>query len=275
VVILAGLATLWTLRASERGDMVLTLVEVDGTVHITQAGGQITDGTAGLALSAQDHVATDASSRAVLGLGGQTRIRVGPESALKVTSVNHDGVRLELEGGALTATVRPDSGAVRIGNGGRSVLVTNADFNVAVHDDLLVVGATRGGVSLTGVNVTTVEEGSVATVVDRDAQVGPVPEELVLDVEWPEPRKTRLDNEALAGHTTPGAMVVVTGPWGQRRVRADSSGSFSLSLPLVEGANAVQIHAVDLFGNEAQVDGDLQTRDTQGPTFSGGARYGR
>ena len=274
LVCLAGLMAWWTLQPSARGENVLVLTEVDGQVSIENVQGNPVEVKVGTALSPEDLVETSASSRAVLGLGRETRIRLGPESALRVVSVDGDDVRLELEGGALQATVRPDSGAVRVTNGGRSVLATNADFSIVADEELLVVGSTRGSISLSGVDVTRVEEGSVATIVDRAAEIGPVPQSLLLNVEWPRVARTRETHTLLTGTTTPGAQVQVEGDLGVRRVRADGSGAFELELPLSEGTNGVRITALDLFGNRADVDGELQTRDTKGPSFSGGVRYG-
>ncbi len=274
VVCLAGITAWWMLRPTGGGQHVLVLTEMDGQVSVMGPTGEAVNAVVGAPLSPEDRVATGGASRAVLGLGRETRIRIGPDSALQVVSVDGDGVRLELEGGALQASVRPDGGAVRIGNGGRSVLATNADFNMEVDDSLLVVGSTRGSLSLSGVDVTRVEEGSVATIVDRSAEIGPVPQELFLNVEWPRVARTRETKTVLAGVTTPGAQVQLEGPWGVRRVRADGSGAFQVELPLSEGANDVRVTALDLFGNQADVQGELQTRDTMGPSFTGGVRYG-
>ena len=270
----AGVAV-WTYVDTDTASLQLVLAEVDGEVKLTDGTGQTLDVEVGRVLNPAERVATSAASQAVLRRGSESWIRLGPTSSLRVTSIDDDGaVGIELEDGAIEARVRPGSGALRVGSQGREVLATNADFTVGVQTDVMLVGAQRGSVSLSGVDVTLVEEGTVATVVDRHAEIGPVPEDLLLQVEWPETRRTAADEGVLTGQTSAGAAVMVEGSFGQRRVRADAQGSFRVAVPLGEGDNLVNVRAVDLFGNEAVVDGALQTRDTRGPTYSGGSRFG-
>lgn len=276
VVLIAAIGTVWmyTREISREADLVI--VQVDGEVKLYSPGRSGAGATVGRALAARDRLATGEDARAVLALGAETRIRLGPTSTIQVQAIDDQGVRLELEGGALQATVRPDAGAVRIGSRGREVVATNADFSVGVRDDVLQVGATRGSVSLAGVDGTRIEAGSQATIVDRHAEIGPVPEAVLLDVEWPQAARTRDTLTKLRGTTAPGAVVRLQGPIGEEVVvRADHRGVFVAELPLAEGDNAVRIEALDVFGNRAAVDGALQTRDTLGPGFRGGVQYGQ
>ena len=141
-------------------------------------------------LTVDDHLETLEGSRAVLGLGRETRIRLGPESSLRVTALGPEGVQLELEDGALQATVRPGA-PVRVGSEGREIVATNAEFAMGVSDGVVQVEALQGEIGLSGADQTRLEAGSVATIVDRRAVIAPIPEELLLEVRWPAADRTR------------------------------------------------------------------------------------
>ena len=68
--------------------------------------------------------------------------------------------------------------------------------------------------------------------------------------------------------------MTVMGTFGRVETRADGDGQFSVSLPLGEGDNRVTLSAVDLRGVQTEIEGQLQTRDTRGPSVRGGVRYG-
>ncbi|MEQ1572252.1 MAG: FecR domain-containing protein, partial [Myxococcota bacterium] len=256
----------------ERSRAQLELAEVAGEVHIGRAAGApaVVRGTV---LQLEDRVSTGPDGRAVLRLGRETQIRVGPESAVQVTAIDEAGVSLELEDGLLQATVRPESGAVRVANRGREVLATNGEFTVGVSDDVMQVGATQGTLSMSGVDAARVEQGQQVTVVDRRATVSPIPEELLLAVQWPAEARTRAEITRVTGTTQPGASVRLRGSFGVRTVTADREGRFEAELPLVEGDNRIAVDATDLLGQSTTVEGMLQTRDTRGPSFHGGVDY--
>ncbi len=251
----------------------LTLKAVDGTVTVTR-GGESIEARGGTTLDADDRLATGEDGEAVLELGRETQIRVGPTSSMQIRSVDEDGVRLELEGGRIEAVVRPESGSVRVGNRGREVVATNAEFRVGVDDGVLQVESTQGEVALSGTDQTVVPEGQQATVVDRYAALGQVPEELLLEVAWPEPERTRASTSIVQGTTAPGASVTVRGAFPSVTVRADSQGRFAAEVRLDEGDNKVDVVAIDPLGRESEVMvGSLQVRDTRGPRWKGGVTY--
>jgi hypothetical protein len=273
VVVVAMLTALWRYTRSESPQGQLTISELAGEVHVERPGSEpvVAEGTE---LQASDRVGTGALGQAVLSIGRDTHIRVGPNSSLQVLAVDDAGVSLELEGGALQATVRPESGGVRLSNRGREVLATNSEFAMGVTDELLQVSVSRGSLSLSGTNQTRIEEGQQAIVVDRHAEVGPIPEELLLAVDWPQEARTRAEITRVTGTTQPGAKVTLAGTFGTRTVTADAQGVFVAELPLSEGDNPIEVRAVDIFGRKITVEGMLQTRDTRGPSFQGGVEYG-
>ncbi|MEZ4240855.1 MAG: Ig-like domain-containing protein [Myxococcota bacterium] len=277
VVLVAMVVTMWRYLRAEGRHGQLSLAEVAGEVHLERADGQSVPATRGERLVAEDRVSTGAGGRAVLSLGPQTRVRIGPTSSLRVTGVDEAGVSLELEDGALQATVRPESGAVRVSNRDRAILATNGEVAVGISrtsdGDVLQVNAVRGTLALTGLDATQLEEGQQAVVVDRHAEVGPVPEELLLAVDWPSEARTRAESSTVSGKTQPGARVRLQGAFGVRTVVANADGRFVAQLPLAEGDNPIEVSATDPLGQAATVEGMLQTRDTRGPSFSGGVDY--
>lgn len=274
VAIAATALTVWTYLSDRGGDLTLVLTEVDGQVKLTTSSGEVQPAEVGRELSTRDRIETSATSSAVLGVGYETRIRLGPATSIEVQGVDEAGIQLELEDGALTAVVRPEAIGVRIGSEGREVLATNADFRVGAYGDVLQVESTRGSVSLSGLEASRVEEGQLATIVDRRMEVDDIPESVLLEVAWPELARTRDPTTLLTGTTSPGARVTVMGTFGRVETRADGDGQFSVSLPLGEGDNRVTLSAVDLRGVQTEIEGQLQTRDTRGPSVRGGVRYG-
>jgi hypothetical protein len=210
-----------------------------------------------------------------LALGAQTRIRVGPDSSVQVRSVDEEGVRLELENGALQATVRPGSGALRVGSQGREILATMAEFEMGVGPDgILAVEATQGNLLASGItNVAQIQEGARATVsASGEASIKPISEELLLAVDWPSDHRTRLDHQQVSGQTEPGAHVRLERGDTIIELVADARGRFEADVPLWEGENPLRVQVVDVLGHAIVADYTL-TRDTRGPTFRGGVEY--
>ncbi len=274
VVVVAMAITLWRYTAADRGQVELVVVELRGAVTVTADGDVPRLASEGQAVAVHDAIETPEGGRAVLALNGNTRIALGSSSRVRVEKVGGEGVRLELEDGALEATVRPESGAVRVANRGRAVVATQGSFAVGVSGEVFQVDAREGDVVLSGVDVTRLEEGQQATVIDRHAEIAPVPTQLLLDVAWPTLGRTREEEGLLEGTTVPGARIVVQGDFGERSTVADSTGAFSISVPLKEGDNEVVVRSIDPLGRASELAGALGRRDTTGPRFQGGVEYG-
>ena len=277
VVVVAMLVALWRYVRSESPHGQLELTDASGEIRVDRPdapgeGSQLA--RRGTVLRPADRITTGENGRAVLSLGRDTHIRVGPASSLEVKAVDEAGVSIELENGALQATVRSESGAVRVGNRGRAVLATEGEFSVGTKDDLLQVSVAEGTLSLSGLDQTRLEEGQQATIVGRHTEVGAVPEELLLAIDWPQEARTRAEVTTVSGTTQPGARVTLRGSFGVKTVTANHEGEFVADLPLSEGDNPIQVEATDLVGRATAVEGMLQTRDTRGPSFHGGVDYG-
>lgn len=244
--------------------MELRLTEAQGEVSLERPEDGMVDPEVGTALQASDRIFTGNLGRATLSLGEETHIQVRPASSVEVVDVGEEGVSLELQGGALRATVRPDSGAVRIGNRGREVLAVHGELEVGVRDDVMQVRALDGTLSLRGTDVASLEAGEQVLVVEQHASVAPIPEELLLEVEWPATaQRTKEETMVLRGTTEPGVEVVIEGPFGSRTATAGADGGFAVEVPLAEGPNAASIRAVNALGDTVEVSGALPTRDTR------------
>ncbi len=269
VLLVAGAATWWV--RSTGAPSALTLTGLDGAVSVSHDGA-LEPGRTGRVLGPEDHVITGVDGTASLWLGGQTRITLGPASSVEITAIDATGVTLELEDGLVSATVRPDSGAVRVGNGGREVVATNAVFDVGVEGGVMGVAVAEGDVALSGADVTRVGAGQQVWVVDRHGEVGQIPEELLLAVEWPSDARTRQQQWTVEGTTTPAATVAIRGGEREVQVVADATGAFRAVVALAEGENRVVVESVDLLGRRKEVPGVL-VRDSRGPTFEAGVEY--
>jgi len=276
-IALAVIVGLGVWFGDDRGRGGLVLAEVDGAVNVTGATGAPAAGVAGRALDPLDRISTGEGARAVLELGGETRIRLGPESTVQVVAIDEEGVEIELEEGALQATVRPDAGAVRLASRGRRALVTDGEVAMAVlPDEVLIFEATRGDVMLGGiVGASVLEEGSRLVVGEADhVEIGAIPAEMLLAVQWPENPRTRQGTMEVSGRTEPGARVRVEGSAGVVETRADDRGAFRVEIPLYEGENPVKVEAIGLLGRKVEVTG-LVERDQSGPLFRGDVEYPR
>lgn len=263
----------WRYVRPLEGPEELVLSQVQGDVAL-DGPGRIGLPEAGQRIRAADHLTTR-DGRATLELEGGTRVRVGPASSVLILGVDETGVELELEGGAVKATVRPESGSVAVTGAGVTAQATDAEFAFGVQDDLTVLESERGVVAVMGAEISRVREGERAVIRQRAAAVGPIPEDLLLSVAWPEQRRTRSDLGTVRGHTLAGARVVVEGAFGRRVVHADQDGTFEVQIPLGEGENPVNIEATDVFGETTEVRGILQTRDTSPPKLRAGVEYDR
>jgi hypothetical protein len=256
----------------------LVIAEIQGEVTVTGPDGSRQTGITGGVLKADDRVATGQASRAVLEIGDDTRIRLDPESTVQVGSQDDQSVTLELEGGALQATVRPGAAALRVGSRDRYVLTTDGSFEMGVGDDgILVVEMSEGQAMTSGFEGVSpqLSAGDRATVAaDGTASIQPIAEELLLAVQWPEQKRTRETIRTVAGTTTPGARVRVEG--GARSVEstADGAGRFELEVPLRSGRNDLRVEAIDQLGHTNSVDDWIEV-DNHGPTFRGGVEYNR
>jgi hypothetical protein len=276
VVLVAAAIAVLTYLSEEKPQDRLMLVGVDGDVTVTGSDGHADVASEGTELMPLDRIATGQASRAELVLGDETSIKLAPSSSIQVTGQDDHTVTLELEGGRLTATVRPGTSALRVGSHGRQLLTTDGSFQMGLYDDgRLEVEVDEGAAMTSGFEgVSGLSAGERASVdADGQATVTPVSDELLLAVQWPEAHRTRDETYIVKGATVPGGRVRVEGGVKTVEVVADPAGAFEAHIQLVDGHSRPRVEVVDALGNVAAVDGLEVELDRHGPTFRGGVEY--
>ena len=223
----------------------------------------------GMTVHVQSIVRTGANGNVSLQYGDGANIRLQSKATMRLLNADRSGVRVELQEGTISARVRPGMAPLGITNRGRAVNATDADFTVMVTSGgSLSAVATQGQVALQGFGETTdLRTNEILRAAPQaDAVVAAATESLLLDVEWPEARKTRDNEMELRGRTDPYASVVLgTGPTAVE-VRADRDGNFRATVPLAEGDNAVQLTVQDVLGREASQSQTVR-RDSTAPVI--------
>lgn len=272
VLTVGAVALMSTIVAwSPRHEVVISVPT--GTVTV-QRDGKSAPARAGQTLDDDDIVATGPDGRAEIRSGESSIATLAAGTTVQVNDTK-DGLSLELEGGAVEVTVRPGGGVLKVGNGGRELQATDADFEVAIGpDDLFVAEVARGEVKATGVDgMTSIEAGQRASIPSTGPPVlQPISDELLLSMAWPEP-KTRAPNLVVRGTTAPGSRVRIEGGKSAVDAVADARGEFSVDIPLIDGKNALSVTARDPFGKVAPVDRFVVERDTRGPSIRGETSY--
>lgn len=243
------------------------VVQVSGEVDHVRAGGETVAAQEGTRLAEGDRVVSQGGT-AVLGLGDGAKVTLEPQASVQVLGVSREGVRLELEGGKIQATVRPGSGRVGVAAGGREVTASDADFTVATDGEgALAIAAQRGALSVSGLpGIDEVNEGEELVAPRSGAPLkAPASEALLLFVQWPEAPRTRASQATVAGKTQPNARVEVRGGSRVVTAKADANGNFTLTVPLAEGENRLAVVAVNLLGRSTEVSSAV-VRDTTAPS---------
>lgn len=247
------------------GAVELRVLELSGSVQRQEDGSVAQRAAVGDVLEERARIQTEDGARAVLGFGAEARVTLDASSSLQVVGTGEDGLKLELEGGSVQATVRPGNGTLDISSDERSVRAQDADFTVVREPDGIVgVRAERGEVQ-----VSDGEQSAVLTTGQRlvGSPGAPLSEQvsqaLLLQVQWPTP-ETRATGVTISGTTEPGAQVRVGRDGAWVTVRAGADGRFVAEAPLMEGSNPISVEARSTLGDTVS-DRTTVTRDTQPP----------
>jgi len=236
-------------------DAQLVVIEAAGSVVRTDGGGKQEVAIVGMALHPRDELAVGPGSSAALQIGEETRLSLEAESAIRVIGIENSSVRVELEEGRVSARVRPNSPALSVTSRGRAVFADDADFTMATDlDGVLNVNAEAGTLSLSGFDqAATLAPGQrLSALPGAPAVIAPIPEGLLLDVEWPQLVATREEELFLEGRTAPFAAVSVVVHDRSMSLRAGADGRFRAPFQLSEGGNPVSVVVRDALGNHQQ-----------------------
>ncbi|MFN7143075.1 MAG: FecR domain-containing protein [Myxococcota bacterium] len=259
----------------DEGGSGLTVAAVQGTVKRVGGSGEETLAAPGDALLPRERIVAGEGGRAVLSLGPESRVTLEEKSALRIVSADESGVRLELEGGKVQATIRPGSGQVGLSADGRTVTTEDADFTAARGEDgTFGVTTERGSVAVEGVEgATRLSAGErLVAAPGGSAFVAPASEELLLTVAWPAAARTREETVEVRGRTEPGAKVRIGQGGAWTVVSADPKGDFVARVPLAEGPNELKVEATSVLGEALTVASSV-VRDTTAPSVGVEIRY--
>jgi FecR protein/Glucodextranase, domain B len=254
----------------------LQVVEVSGKVSRTNAAGAENQAGVGDLVAAHEQVRVDGEGYAVLAVGDATRLTLDASSSLKVLEVDERGVRVELQGGRVSARVRPGS-SVDVSARGRSVSARDADFAISAGPEgSVAVETTRGEVGLSGFDTLSRAEAGqqVWALPDRTAVIGAIPSALLLEVNWPSGAPTRSPELPVEGHTDPYAIVQIRRGDETLRVRAAADGSFRATMPVQPGENNIEVEAEDLNGRKAKTTGTMVREQPPPPVTNAEVQWG-
>ncbi len=252
----------WVVRASSVDE--LRVVTVQGSAERVR-GDERAALAVGAVLAVGDRLRTAAESTVTLQYGEDARVKVEEGSSLSVRGIDDEGLALELESGRLRATVRPESGRLRVISGERAAVSTGGELAVAAEDGVFGVEAVEGGVEVTGVDgVSRVDAGQSMVIAGASASVGQIQKDLLLSVDWPE--QTTQATITITVVTAPSSVVTARGPAGEVKARASRDGKAFLQVPLQEGDNEVEIIVVDPFARR-KTRREVLRRDSTRPLF--------
>jgi hypothetical protein len=187
---------------------------------------------------------------------------------IRILEADAAGVRVELEGGRVKASVRPGSPVLGISSRGRAIVARDATFSMGVDPDgALAVESEQGSVELQGfgANDRLAAGKRLVDVPGQASVVDPSTTELLLSVRWPN-ATIRADLATIQGSTSAFAEVIVRPEEGAGlRLRAGADGHFEAILPVQEGENAFTVVAREPNGQHIEAAGTI-ARDSKAPT---------
>lgn len=218
-------------------------------------------------LGAEETLEAGEGGRAVLSFGDGGALTVEPETKIRVLPSQGDGLRIELDGGRIQATVREGS-PLGVVSGGREVRADGeADFAIARTEDSTYVSTEKGEVSLRGFGDIT-ELGAEQVLIAPDEgepRLDPASRALLLEVEWPSDA-VRRERLPVQGRADPGSKVRlrVDGELAAE-VNADAQGEWSAEVLLKEGPNVLVVEIEDPLGRRSTLEQvvDLDTTPPQ------------
>lgn len=206
---------------------------------------------AGDLLSLQDVIRTGPGARVLLRRkGSELEVRENLEIQLQAIADKQAEFSILAGTGDMTATVEDNDAVVKIRSDQTQATNLGPSRWVVARGEKgeVAVAVSAGKVQFAGRGRTvTVKAGSESVAAANQAPSDPVqaPEDLLLDVVWPEATETQRTTKLVgkAGTTT---KILVNG----KRVPVGNDGRFSAELPLQVGRNAIEVEARDLQGRQ-------------------------
>lgn len=264
-----ALGALFVYLREPAGPEPLSVLEVEG--EVTRARATVTEpAAAGMTLEAGDELRTGRGGAAVIARGSRAPLRLEGSTTVRIEAVTDDVVEVRLQEGRIRAKVRPDASALRVLQGRRSVLATDAEVRIASEAGrLLSVEPERGEVAVTGVpGAGRVVAGTrLVDLEGRGARILKLSAEPLLHVAWPRPQ--REGKAVVAGEAEPGSKLELMLGSTVRDVEVGLDGAFEVEVELPPGETTATARIVDPMGRTKTVRGSLRRIADRGgtPTF--------
>lgn len=235
-------------------DFALHLGEQEGRVEVRNPDGTWREAIAGEALPAATRIRTGDDGRAVLGSGDRYEVQLESGTEVSVEELTSSISRLLLERGMATADVQGGRHVFEVSTRGSDAVARTRAGRFTVSNDTqgtVAVAATRGEVELSGGGKLVVVRAGQQSLILRGegpTEPAPIPESLLLKVQWPKARELTRRRLVIAGRAEPGSQVQVDGI----PLQVGADGTFRREVQLREGDNKVQVRARGVGGGQVE-----------------------
>ena len=242
----------------------LSILSVVGEVIISNDDvkqGKLAD--IGRPILLHDSIQVGEASVAVLGVGENTRLTIKSGTELEIAGVSSEHIMIKLDHGNVTAEVHPNSPMLSVGHRGWGVKTADGSFVVAGDGSgTVTVQGTKGETVLSGFESSHLKEGQqVTSHTTKGEIIEPIPQELLLQVFWPEPQGER--EITISGETGAFASVSMTTEFGEVKTVANSNGNFTGVIEVEEGRHSVRIETADQLGGKVTDNGEVYRDSTK------------
>jgi len=244
----------------------LQLLHIEGEVEVRASGGDWRAAVVGEQLEPAGAVRTGAEGRVVMGSTASYEVQLDPGTHISVKALTHSISRLLLERGMATANVREQRHVFEVATAGSDAVARSDDGSFTVSNDgagTVAVASHRGEVELSGAGrLVVVRAGQQSLVLAGQAptEPSPIPESLLLKVQWPQQATLRQRRLVVAGESVPGTQVEI----GGHPVTVGADGRFTTEIELREGRNPLRVRARGVGGQERTLEREVQV-DTTAP----------
>ena len=240
-----------------------------GDVEVSLGGGAWQPAAMHVALGDGDKVRTATDGEATLVLD-KSHVTVRAETVLQVAQLNRESSRFSLAEGQVYIEARGDRIAMK-STAGAQLDAKDAGVGMTVRKDgWTQVQVKRGEADFTAMDRTEhVAEGqeSHAEVGAPPSAAAPIPDDLLLNVQFPDADTFNTRLARVEGKSDPGARVRVAG----RAVEVGSDGRWTAEVPLQEGVQQIEVVAQDSIGQSRTERSQPIRVDMTAPSLSGAA----
>jgi hypothetical protein len=222
----------------------LRIGQVEGSVQIRRAGSEWTPASKDQVLRTSDAVRTSDGSIAVLVAGESYQVKMEAGTEVSVEQLTSSISRLLLQSGMASAKVSGKSRhTFEVKAAGSDATARTQQGSFAISNNgagTVAVGTREGEVEFLGMGKAVIVRAGQESIVrpgQAPSDPTPIPNSLMLKVQWPAAAELNKRRLILAGQADPGAVVEVQG----KAVKVDATGHFTLPMQLSEGRNGVEV----------------------------------